>query len=70
MSRSKRSEISDSEWEERPIQLIKYNKNGKFEVDKECENYLEKVDYNFGFCAIAGKYRTGKSFIMNKLLQT
>jgi GTPase Era involved in 16S rRNA processing len=29
---------------------------------------LNEYKGNVGFCSLAGKYRTGKSFLLNKLL--
>lgn len=40
----------------------------KFELDKEAEKFLkELVDTKLSIIAVCGKYRTGKSYLMNKL---
>lgn len=53
----------------RPLQLVKYDKRtGRFSVEPEAVQALLAVEGNVGFCALAGKYRTGKSFLLNQLL--
>jgi hypothetical protein len=55
--------------EGRPIQfLITDAKTGKYKLNvDEIVDYLA-LEGNVGFVTIAGKYKTGKSFLMNKLL--
>jgi protein tyrosine/serine phosphatase len=43
--------------------------NGKIEVDQTAINLIGNCDLPVGFCCIAGKYRTGKSFLLNRLLK-
>ena len=53
----------------KPLQLVKFDKkSGKFTVEAEAAALLNEVKGNVGFCALAGKYRTGKSFLLNQLL--
>jgi hypothetical protein len=41
---------------------------GKFELNPEAETFLQSLkDIKFGVVAVCGKYRTGKSYLMNKL---
>ncbi len=53
----------------RPIQLIKVKPYGKIEVDETALDIIGNCDLPVGFCCVAGKYRTGKSFLLNKLLK-
>ena len=41
---------------------------GKFELDKDAEQFLKGLgDTKLGVVAVCGKYRTGKSYLLNKL---
>jgi hypothetical protein len=41
---------------------------GKFELDAEAEAFLKGlVNIKLGVVAVCGKYRTGKSYLLNKL---
>jgi hypothetical protein len=51
-----------------PIQLIKQDVDGNFIVQTEALNILNNLDGNIAVCDIVGPYRSGKSFIMNLLL--
>lgn len=53
----------------RAIQLVKMKPYGKIEVDQDALDLISQCDLPVGFCCIAGKYRTGKSFLLNKLLK-
>lgn len=54
----------------RPIQLIRIGKyDQKIEVDQTALDIISNCDGSVGFCCVAGKYRTGKSFLLNKLLK-
>lgn len=45
------------------------NFTDKFEVDSRAKDYLSQFDQNLGIIAICGKYRTGKSYLLNRLMQ-
>ena len=51
------------------IPFIKFvPENGKFELGDEAEAFLKGlVDTKLGVVAVCGKYRTGKSYLLNKL---
>lgn len=51
------------------IPFIKFvPEEGKFELDAEAEAFLRGlVDTKLGIVAVCGKYRTGKSYLLNKL---
>jgi hypothetical protein len=50
-----------------PLQLIRY-KEGKFEVPEETATFLKQFNNPLGVISIVGKYRTGKSLFLNKVL--
>ncbi|XP_053386665.1 guanylate-binding protein 1-like [Mercenaria mercenaria] len=47
--------------------LISSNKEGCFSIEDETLNQIKLVDYPLVVVAIAGLYRTGKSYLMNRL---
>lgn len=52
------------------IPFITVTKNKQFEISKEAEAYLSSLEgKKLGIVSIAGKYRTGKSYFLNKLIQ-
>ena len=52
------------------IPFIILNKNKQFEITKEAETYLSSLEFKkLGIISIAGKYRTGKSYLLNKIIQ-
>ena len=52
----------------KPLQLVKITPEGNFEIIKETVNYLKTIEGGVAICSIVGKYRTGKSFLINKIL--
>ena len=50
------------------IQLIRIRPSGNVEVDERALDIIASCDMPVGFVTLVGKYRTGKSFLMNKLL--
>lgn len=59
----------DSDEDCQAIPFIKFlPEEGKFELDAEAKQFLMGlVDTKLGIVAVCGKYRTGKSYLMNKL---
>ena len=55
--------------EEGPINLIKFNKNN-FELNKSALDILRSIKDQIIVVSIVGKARTGKSYLMNLLLNT
>jgi len=52
-----------------PVQLIIADpRSGKFTLNQDAAADLMNYEGNISFVTIAGKYRTGKSFLLNKLL--
>lgn len=52
------------------IPFIVTSKSKGFEITKEAEAYLQTLENRrLGIVSIAGKYRTGKSYFLNKLIQ-
>ena len=52
-----------------PIQLIKITEYGMIQANPSALDLIASCDLPVGFCCLAGKYRTGKSFLLNKLLR-
>lgn len=51
------------------VQIVTYDpRSREFVLNKDGVDILLEYAGNVGFVCIAGKYRTGKSFLMNKLL--
>lgn len=51
------------------MQLVQLKgKDGRFSIVESTVEYLKRFDGGVAVCSIVGKYRTGKSFLMNKLL--
>lgn len=52
-----------------PLQLVRIKNNRTFEIVPETADYLSKeIEGGVAVCSIVGKYRTGKSFLLNRLL--
>ena len=52
-----------------PIQLIRIRQNGRIEVVEEALNIIAQYNMPVGFVSLVGKMRTGKSCLLNRLLQ-
>jgi hypothetical protein len=53
----------------RAVQLIRMRPYGQIEVDQTALEIITNCERPVGFCCLAGKYRTGKSFLLNRLLK-
>lgn len=53
---------------ERAIQLIRVTNEGNFEVTKEGGDFLKMIDGPIVVLGVAGMYRTGKSYLLNKVI--
>ena len=51
-----------------PIQLVQIQGNGKFKINKEALQTFQNIKTPIAIISIAGLYRTGKSFPLNRLL--
>lgn len=51
----------------RTLPFIVYT-NGRYELSEEAVKMIEKIDEPFAIIAVVGKYRTGKSFFLNRVL--
>ena len=52
---------------EKPACLIGTDREGKLTVDRDVLSQVEQLDGPLVVVAIAGLYRTGKSYLMNRL---
>lgn len=52
----------------RPIQFISIDKNGRCQINKEAEKIITNINENIAIVCVAGLYRTGKSYLLNRLL--
>ena len=51
------------------MQLIRIRQDGKIEVNEEALNLIAQYNLPVGFVSLVGKMRTGKSCLLNRLLQ-
>jgi tRNA U34 5-carboxymethylaminomethyl modifying GTPase MnmE/TrmE len=55
--------------EGKAMQLVQLReKTNDFAIVEETVEYLKQFEGGVAVCSIVGRYRTGKSFLMNKLL--
>ncbi|CAG9335465.1 unnamed protein product [Blepharisma stoltei] len=59
--------ISETKTQGGPIQLVKVNEDGRFEVCKKGAKFLKSLKGKMGVVSIGGPTRGGKSFILNLL---
>ena len=52
----------------KPIEFIKISPTGKCTITEEAIEMLSKIDSNLAVISIAGIYRSGKSYLLNRLL--
>ena len=53
----------------RALNFIEYDKESGFRLGEEAKEFLMGLkDDVIGVIAVAGKYRTGKSFLLNRIL--
>eukprot|EP01091_Cochliopodium_minus_P009363 TRINITY_DN2296_c0_g1_i1.p1 TRINITY_DN2296_c0_g1~~TRINITY_DN2296_c0_g1_i1.p1 ORF type:complete len:1111 (+),score=479.97 TRINITY_DN2296_c0_g1_i1:13-3345(+) len=54
---------------ERPLPLITFdNKKGLWNIGNEAKSMISRLSAPLGIIAVAGLYRTGKSYVLNRLL--
>lgn len=60
---------SNASFVEKAIPLVTWNNsNNKFELDSEAKEILSLIKGPIGVIAVAGMYRTGKSYLLNRVL--
>lgn len=52
----------------RAVDLIQYSPETGFQVGEEAAALLESLDETVAVVAVAGKYRTGKSYLLNRII--
>jgi len=52
----------------KPIEFIKISSSGKCTITEEAKEMLSKIENNIAVISIAGIYRSGKSYLLNRLL--
>jgi predicted AAA+ superfamily ATPase len=50
-----------------PLCLIKNEADGSFSIEEDVLNQISQIDRTVNVIAIAGPYRSGKSYLMNRL---
>jgi hypothetical protein len=58
----------ESSFEEKAIQLINITSEGDFEVNESAMRFLQSVEGPIVSLGVAGMYRTGKSYLLNKVI--
>ena len=55
--------------EGKAIPFITFSQNDGFEITQDAKNFLSNLDNSkLGILSVVGKYRTGKSFLINRVL--
>ena len=49
------------------VQLMKLDKRGKIQLNPKALEYLSKIEENIKVVSVIGPYRSGKSFLLNRL---
>jgi hypothetical protein len=52
----------------KPIQFISIDSQGKCFLNPEAEKFITQIDRNVAIVCVAGLYRTGKSYLLNRIL--
>lgn len=52
----------------KPIQFISIDSDGKCLLNPEAEAFINQLDKNIAVICVAGLYRTGKSYLLNRIL--
>lgn len=52
----------------KPIQFISIDSEGKCILNPEAEKFISQIDRNIAVVCVAGLYRTGKSYLLNRIL--
>lgn len=65
---SKALEIVKYKYPETAIPLVTVNGEEKFEINKQAIEMLSHIKGPIGVISVAGMYRTGKSYLLNRVL--
>ena len=58
---SSRNDYSES------FEILRKDENGKLELDTGALKFIRNIEGSVGVCLIVGSYRSGKSFLLNRL---
>jgi len=62
------STTSNQSFIEEPIEFIRIEESGKCHINPVAINMIESIQTKIAVIVVAGPYRTGKSFLLNRLL--
>lgn len=61
--------MNDNLYKEEALVLIKYNPDNKlYEINQEAVQLIKSIPAPIGIITVAGLYRTGKSYLLNRML--
>ncbi len=60
-------EVENPNFKEKPIQLIEFDEN-RFEINREALKIIRSIEEEVVVVSVVGKVKTGKSYLMNLLL--
>ena len=64
----KELKINFNKMEEKPLLLVEIDQSGKCTLNPEALSFLKEIDDNICVTSVAGMYRTGKSYLLNRLM--
>lgn len=68
LSQQFKAQVNLSEFPDEPIQFISISDEGKCSVNPIATDMLRRIGTKLAVITVAGPYRTGKSFLLNRLL--
>ena len=54
--------------ENKPLLLVEIDQSGKCSLNPEALSFLRQIDESICIASVAGMYRTGKSYLLNRLM--
>eukprot|EP00916_Digyalum_oweni_P005169 GHVL01009127.1.p1 GENE.GHVL01009127.1~~GHVL01009127.1.p1 ORF type:complete len:1016 (-),score=183.50 GHVL01009127.1:3946-6993(-) len=56
------------QWHDGPVELVTIDENGKCEINEYAADIIDRIEGKIAVVCIAGLYRTGKSYLLNRLI--